>query len=1220
MNSKRIPSKTSDYAIALACVVLAIAIRLLLNPWLGERSPFATVVLTVLFITWYAGRGPALLAMAVGAIVIPWLLQKPGTPSLFTDAQQFASYLMFLIVCGSLAFMGGEMRNAKRTAQSLLGDVISQREKIRTTLTSIGDAVIVTDSRGRVESLNPIAEQLTGWTSSAASGQPLERVFVIVNERTRKPVENPVNRVLSEGIIVGLANHTILISKDGSERPIDDSAAPIRNEAGELEGAVLVFRDVTERKRNEESSRQLAAIVESSDDAIIGKSLHGTITSWNAGAKRLYGYDAAEIVGKSMSVLVPDDRADEVEQSIKRIHRGERLEHFETVRIRKDGSRIEVSVSYSPIRDSHGELIGTAVTTRDLSERKKSQQVLLREAEHTETLYRIGTALTGELELKNIVQTVTDEATRLSGAQFGAFFYNTTNDRGESYTLYTISGVEPQLFAMFPMPRNTAIFEPTFRGQGIVRIDDVTKDPRYGKNAPHKGMPPGHLPVRSYLAVPVVSNSGEVHGGLFFGHPDAGVFTERHERLVEGIAVQAAIAVDNSNLYRRLQDSEERFRQLAEHIGDVFWLRKAPDRSILYVSPAYEEVWGKSLETLYADGASFSYSIHPEDRDKVLKIQDLQDRGEPTSIEYRVIRPDGSVRWVWDRGFPVRDESGKVYRVAGIAEDITSRKFQEQDTKFLADASATLSTLIDHESTLQKVATLAVPFFSDWATVDIQDEEGQLRRVAVAHVDRQKIQLAYDVHRRFPPSPEAPQGVWKVLNSGEAELAPEITDEMLAQGIQDPELLEIIRQLGLRSYMAVPLRARGQVFGVLTFISAESGRRYTNRDLQLAEDLAHRAGVAVENSRLYQELRQADRRKDEFLSLLAHELRNPLAPIRTGLQVIRQSGNDPAFVEPAVEMMDRQVEHLIRLVDDLLDLSRIMRNKVELRREPVDLAVAVARAVETLQPVMSEAGHEVSLELSHERLLVDGDLVRLSQVIGNLLNNAARYTERGGKIVVRTSRVEDKAVLSVRDTGIGISAGMLPKIWEIFVQGESGAKVSPGGLGIGLTLVKSLVELHGGAVTAHSEGLGQGSEFVVSLPLAEKTSRPDAAASSKPQRPVARQILVVDDNVDAATTLAMLLRLNGHQVRVAHDGEQALNLAVAQPPEIAFLDIGMPQMDGFELARRFRQNPGIAGTTLVALTGWGQDADRRRTREAGFDHHFVKPIDTDSLTTLLNSV
>ncbi len=325
-------------------------------------------------------------------------------------------------------------------------------------------------------------------------------------------------------------------------------------------------------------------------------------------------------------------------------------------------------------------------------------------------------------------------------------------------------------------------------------------------------------------------------------------------------------------------------------------------------------------------------------------------------------------------------------------------------------------------------------------------------------------------------------------------------------------------------------------------------------------------------------------------------------------------------------MMERQVEHMVRLVDDLLDVSRIMRGKVELRREPVDIATVVARAVETAQPIIEAEGHQLTVSLPPAPLWVNGDLVRLAQVVGNLLNNAAKYTERGGSIWLSaelTSRERERpeVLIRVRDSGIGIAADLLPRVFDMFFQAAHRASESQGGLGIGLSLVRRLVELHGGTVEAHSGGRGQGSEFVVRLPLLvedehKSNRRHDAPQRSERKLPP-RRVLVVDDNVDAADSLAMLLRLLGQEVNVAYDGASALAQVEADPPAIAFLDLGMPKMDGYELARRLRSHSALQSVVLVALTGWGQPEDRQRTKEVGFDRHLVKPVEADALHQLL---
>ena len=367
-------------------------------------------------------------------------------------------------------------------------------------------------------------------------------------------------------------------------------------------------------------------------------------------------------------------------------------------------------------------------------------------------------------------------------------------------------------------------------------------------------------------------------------------------------------------------------------------------------------------------------------------------------------------------------------------------------------------------------------------------------------------------------------------------------------------------------------------------------------------------------------LREADRRKDEFLAILAHELRNPLAPIRNSLHILRLTTRDNPAAEQVGDMMERQVKHMVRLVDDLLEVSRITRGKIELHMELFDLAAVVRSAVEASRPMIEAAGHHLSVIVPPEPHTLQGDSVRITQVISNLLNNAAKYTEEGGRIWLTARREGYGVVISVRDTGVGIPVDELPRVFDLFTQVDRSNRRAQGGLGIGLTLVKSLVEMHGGTVTAHSEGEGKGSEFVVRLPLSAGHRRASAGSESVvPPLAARRRVLVVDDNRDAAESLGMLLELLGAEVRVVFGGAEALAALETFSPSVVLLDIGMPDIDGLEVARRIRQRPDLRDVTLIALSGWGQEEDRRQSQLAGFDYHLIKPPDVSVLETLLVS-
>jgi PAS domain S-box-containing protein len=930
---------------------------------------------------------------------------------------------------------------ARKAAEEAAQEIERQREQLHVTLSSIGDAVIVTDHNGDVTFLNPAAAALTGWGLHEAAGQPLERVVPIINEDTRQAVENPVRRAFREKAVVGLANHTALVARDGREVPVEDSAAPIRNKNGDVGGAVLVFRDVTEARRAMEARSHLAAIVESSDDAIIGHTLDGRIASWNRGAQRLYGYAAGEVVGKPLAVLVPPDHPDELPAILERVKRGEYIEHFETQRLRKDGSRVDVSLTISPIRGAGGKVIGASKIARDITERKRAEAAL-----------------------------------RASEAQ-----------------LRQLADAMPQ----------------------------------------------------------IVWSAG----------PDG--------------------VIDYSN--RRWYE----FTGLAQGVGNDGWGTIIhPDEG-----PPAVERWAESLRS----GTAFDMEIRLLDRRA------------------------GGYRWHLVRTMPVRNDAGAVVRWYGSATDIDGQKRAGEAARFLAEASAALASLVDYESTLQKVANLAVPYFADWAAVDVAGEGGALRRLAAAHKDPEKVRLAQELMRRYPPDPDAPGGISQVFRTGQPQIVEEITDEMLVQGARDEDHLRLVRSLGLHSFICVPLVVSGKALGVLTFATAESGRRYARPDLALAEDLSHRAAVAIENARLYRALREEDERKTEFLALLAHELRNPLAPLRNSLEIMRLAGDNPEAVEQGRALMERQLQHLVRLVDDLLDVSRISRGKLRLRKERITLASVVASALETCQPLVKQQDDELTVTLPEEPVYVDADRTRLAQVLCNLVSNAAKYSDRGSRIWLTARREGGEAVVSVKDTGVGIPPAMLPKIFDLFTQVDRSLEKSQGGLGVGLTIVKRLVEMHGGRVEAKSEGHGLGSEFTIRLPVALSVAQgQQQGGGDRLGLPAAgRRILIADDNADAAGSLAMVLELTGNEVRTARDGLEAVEAAAEFRPDLVLLDIGMPRLNGYDACRRFREQPWGKDAVIVALTGWGQEEDKRRSQEAGFDSHLVKPVEPAALEKLL---
>ena len=1053
-------------------------------------------------------------------------------------------------------------------------------------------------------------------------------------------------------------------------------------------------RSIDDRKRAERAQARLAAIVDSADDAIVAKDLDGIIQSWNSGAERIFGFAADEIVGKPVRTLIPTERESEEDAILARLRGGERIEHFETVRLRKDGTRIHVSLTVSPLRGANGHIIGASKVARDISAQKRAAAELAsQQAWFRTTLSSIGDAVIA-CDTVGSVTFLNGTAASLTGwpedGALGHPLHEVFNIINET----TRRPVDNPVMQVMELGQVVGLANHT-----ILIAKDGTERPIADSAAPIRD-PHGSM-LGVVLVFRDVSDERRAQAALeqqrhwlettlesitdaFCGFDHQWRFTyvnrqaeellgRRRETLLgrdhwteypetigteverfyrRAVAEQISVtfehyfephgrwyeinaypSVEGLAVYFRdvsarkrdeilLRESEHRFRELADAMPQIVWTAD-PHGQIDYLNQRWTDFTGLPGSV---SNEAWGQLLHPDDASLAGARWAAATRsGEAFEMPLRLLdRHNNVYRWHLIRTVASRDSTGQVSRWFGTGTDIHQQKLAESSLRYLAEISAELAGVVDYEATLQKVAELSVPFFADWSAVDLA-EPGGFRRLAMSHRDPAKMQVANELLRDYPPEPNAPLGTFSVLRTGKPVLVAGITDEMITKGARDQRHLLLIRSLSLRSYICVPLAVAGEIIGVLTFATAESARTYTEDDLAIANDVARRAAVAIENTRLYEALREADRRKDEFLATLAHELRNPLAPIRNALEILRMPRVAADTVERARAMMERQVQHVVRLVDDLLDVSRVMGGKIELRREPVELAAAIARAVETVQPLIDVQRHELTINLSPDSMLLDADVVRLSQVVCNLLTNAAKYTDPGGHIWVEAHPEADEVILRVRDNGIGLEPQMRARIFDLFVQVDQTTTRSQGGLGIGLTLVKNLVEMHNGSIDALSPGLGQGAEFVVRLPRMQLGDQRGADGDTAPQKQAAStvgrvRVLVVDDNRDAAESFAMLLRVQGHEVRVAFSGPATLAIIKDYAPDIVFLDIGMPGMDGYEVAQRLRQVATAQPMVLVALTGWGQQEDRRRSADSGFDHHLVKPPEPQVVDELLESI
>ncbi|HUG93180.1 MAG TPA: PAS domain S-box protein [Planctomycetaceae bacterium] len=1041
-------TRTARYGIAAASVALATWVRWLLDPVLEDRVPFATYFVAVVFTSWYGGLGPGLVCVGLGALSATRFFIPPSDAFVVRNVADGVALSLFLFLGGATALISGAMQTSQSRAARLAHDAERERRRFETTLASIGDAVIVTGPEGRVTFINAVAEALTGWPAFEADGQPLERVFRIVDERTGEPAGSPAARVLREGRIVGLANHTLLIARDGTRRAIDDSAAPIRGERGQLSGVVLVFRDVSARRAAERrrAARLAVTHVLAHEESIreaaprILEAVCQALT-WDFGALWKLDRDDQRLTCVE-TWRNPSVDVGEFETVTRQItfRRGEGLPG----RIWDSGRPAWIAdvvhdanfprAAVAERAGVHG-AFGFPVLAGD--ELLGIVEFFSREIrEPDDDLLEMSNTIGGQIGLF-IERTEAETRLRRSEQELSDFFENSAVGLhwvGPDGTILRVNQAELDLLGY-------ARDEYVGRHIAEFHADPDTIDEILRRLACGETLQSCEARLRC--------KDGSIKHVLI----DSNVLWDEG-RFVHTRCFTRDIT-EQKRSERALRDSEERLRLALLAGGMGTWEWNVSTGAVVW-SPGLETIHGLPPGGFSGSFEAFQHDIHPEDRERVLaSIRETVATGREHHIEYRIVRPDGEQRWVEGCGRLFRDASGQPQRMVGVCSDITARKAAEQ------------------------------------------------------------------------------------------------------------------------------------------------------------------------------ELREADRRKDDFLAMLGHELRNPLAPIRSGLDILAMSDGDPARSE-IVTVMKRQVEHLVRLVDDLLDVSRIMRGKIELRPEPVELASIVATAVETVRPAIAGRNQQLTVRLPEEPLWLHADAVRIAQVLDNLLANASKYTDSGGRIELSAALDDDRmdgrgdrnqrarsVVICVSDTGMGIDPELLPRIFDLFTQSVQASDRSQGGLGIGLTLVRSLVELHGGTVSAASAGPGQGSRFTVRLPVGTP-HEPVPVAPPAPPRSIGRRVLVVDDNVGATRMLSVLLeKLGPHEVEVAHDGHAALDKAGRFHPHLVLLDIGLPGMDGFQVAGKLREREDLRGTLLVALTGYGQEKDRRRSIQAGFDEHVVKPPSVDILQRLL---
>ncbi|MCC2656542.1 MAG: hypothetical protein K0Q76_1650 [Panacagrimonas sp.] len=746
-------------------------------------------------------------------------------------------------------------------------------------------------------------------------------------------------------------------------------------------------------------------------------------------------------------------------------------------------------------------------------------------------------------------------------------------------------------------------------GRAVV-VDDVGSDPRFDRDtrAVYR-----RYDVRALVCVPL-QRAGRLVAAMAIHCAEARRWREDEIALVHAVSHRCWESLERARAESERRAGDARFRALVEGAAQIVWSTDADGR-VVEPLPSWCAFTGQTAARAMGEG--WVDAVHPDDRERFRRLwRQALESARAFEGEFRVQHAQAGWRWMRARGHPVMGDDGTVREWIGMNVDVSERKRIERRDAFLVRLDDAVRSLSDPEEVATSVARLL-------------GEHLQAQRVTYLEVDPDEHVFTV-VRDHAPGLPELRgrtfrldefgSGAGEALRGGRGFLAPDpgIAEGSALVGGQEAEAPDPNRS----AVLMVPLFRDRRLAAVLGLVRLMP-RQWQEEEIDLARAVIHRGWESIERARLARDLRLADERKDEFIAMLAHELRNPLAPLRNGLQVLRRGPADvPA--ERVHRMMERQVDQLVRLVDDLLDVSRITRGKMELRMEPQSLSRILTVSMETARPLIDARRHRLEVDVPGDEIRVRGDAVRLAQIFANLLNNAARYTDDGGSIVLRARREGTRAVVSVRDSGIGLAAEMCERVFETFEQVARGPNDLNSGLGIGLSLARSLTLLHDGRISAHSEGLGRGSEFVVSLPLIDtpkESAHGDAAAADHDGTALrtALRVLVVDDNQDAADAFGTLLEVLGAEVRVCYRAVDAMAEFEREVPEIAFLDLGMPEINGYELARRIRQHPRGRDLRLVALTGWGKDSDRQRSRDAGFDHHLVKPVNLDVLESVLSS-
>lgn len=1423
------------YGLTILILVAATLIRLAVDPWIGDQAPFGTYLVSILIVAWYFGLGPTILAFTLSVLAVQWLFEPPGGLSVLGNAG-WANIVVVSMFGIALGRMRQRVLQSQAATELHAGELARRHEQLRITLASIGDAVITTDTSRRITMMNSVAESLTGWSNTEAVGMLLDDVFQIVNEETRERVESPAHRVLQQGVIVGLANHTVLIARDGQEHPIDDSAAPVLSRTGEIVGCVLVFRDVSERHKQDRklrlSEERYRALISATAQIVWTTDVHGQVVEDSPSWRAFTGQTHEQWLGSGwLDAIHPDDRqqaakvwaaavenrtAYEIEYRVRSTQGDYRWTWARGVPVLEANGSIREWVGINMditdrkladvrIRESElryrliGEVANDAIWDWDLLTNEVNwnegvqrrfgytQEQIGASADwwsdriHTDDRARILESIhhaidaaqprwsdeyrfrcsDGDyayvLDRGRIIVNDSDQAVRMIGSMLDITEQRRSVNRQRFFadlatatqpliepseitnvtarllaeyldvnrcayaeidaeSIFVITGDYsrdvPSIVGRWPVSSfGKACEQAMLAGEAYV-VSDAESDLRLSAEDRHAYRATN---IRAVICIPLLK-AGTFTAAMAVHQNTPRVWSDDEVHLVTTVVGRCWEALERARTTRQLRESEQRYRILTEVSPQTVWVASSAGEMIYCNQWWYDYTGLSEAETL---GLGWLEAVQPEHREAIIQQWPTAEDEDPeweSEIPFR--RRDGEYRWHLARGRRIYDVASASFQWHGVAIDVHDRKEANERERFLMadavlahakfraifDQSPIFAGILDLNGKVMEVnrhclegtgykseELLGHPFWAcgwwqgsddvmhkireathraaegvpsryvlpywiadgrqrvvDFAIHPIRDESGTivfLYPTGTDATERLETEARMKAHeQRFRTLVEQVkdyaifmtdargrptswnEGVERVLGFAESEfLGQEITSTIFtledqAQDVPQRELDEAAAS-GHASDDRWMRRRDGTAFwasGVTTALRNEQNELLGY--MKVMRDQTERKHLEDELRQLATDLSEADRRKDEFLATLAHELRNPLAPIRTGLELMKLASDDPDVMEQTRTLMEGQTRQLVRLVDDLLDVSRITRGRIALRREPTRIGDVMSSAVAAVQPLIDQARHTLHINLPDEPVILEADSTRLAQIVSNLLSNAARYTPEGGEIWLTVRREENDVVVEVRDTGIGIPEAMHDRIFEMFTQVDQSFERSHGGLGIGLTLVKRLVELHGGTITVQSAGPLQGSKFLVRLPSTPSQPERTVPIESEPLTHHRLRVLVVDDNQDAASTLRLVIQSLGHQCDMAFSGHETLDIGERIQPDIILMDLGMPGMNGLETAHLVRQTEWGQSITLVALTGWGQEEDKMRSRRAGFDYHLTKPAEPSTIVQLLRSV